>query len=157
MSKRSFGLLGLMLAGVLVFVACADPAQPTATPNTSINPTPAGGQPTPTPSSGGNGAAPTPTQAPSGPDPAAGQVAFATNCAACHNIDDQMLVGPGLGGVATKAGNRVPGQSADDYLLNSIKNPGDFLVDGYSPIMPAFPQLSASDLDNLVAYLKTLQ
>ncbi len=157
MSKRSFGLFGLMLMGMFVLAACADPAQPTATPNSSINPTAASGQlATATPSSGAT-SAPQPTQAPSEPDAGAGQATFATNCTACHNTSDQTLVGPGLAGVGDRAANRVPGQSADDYLRTSIKSPGDFIVDGFGPIMPQFGTLSESDIENLVAYLKTLQ
>lgn len=155
MSKRSFGLFGLMLVGMFVLAACADPAQPTATPNSSINPTPAGGGPaaTATPSSGPT-TAPEPTA--SGPDPDAGQTTFATNCAACHSTGDQTLVGPGLASVGTTAASREPGLSADDYLRKSIVNPGAFLVEGFGAIMPAFGNLSDSDIENLIAYLKTL-
>ncbi len=157
MSKRSFGLFSLMLVGLFVFAACADPAQPTATPNTSINPTAAGGAPpTPTPDSGGT-TTPEPTPTTSAPDPVAGQTAFATNCSACHNISDQTLVGPGLAGIGTTAASRVPGQSAEDYLRIAIKEPGEFLVDGFGPIMPSFASLGVDTIEDMVAYLMTLQ
>lgn len=155
MSKRSFGLFSLMLAGMFVLAACADPAQPTATPNTSINPTAASGQPataTAAPAS-----TPGPTATSSAPDTAAGEASFAQFCTACHNTSDQQLVGPGLAGVGEAAASRVPGQSADDYLRTSIKSPGEFLVEGFGPIMPAIGALTDSDIENLVAYLKTLQ
>lgn len=156
MSKRSFGLIGLMLVGMFVLASCADPAQPTATPNTSINPTPAGGQPTPTPG-GGPTATPAATATPAPADPAAGQTLFAANCAACHNLTSETLVGPGLAGIATTAANRVSGQSAEDYLRISIKSPGEFLVEGYGPIMPPFSSLGEAGIEDLVAYLMTLQ
>ncbi len=155
MSKRSVVLFGLMIAGLFALAACADPAQPTATPNTSINPTAApSGNPTATPSGQATVA---PTEAPSGPDASAGQSVFTTNCAACHNTSDQQLVGPGLAGIGERAGTRVSGQSADDYLRASIQAPGEFIVEGFQPIMPAFPQISDGDLDNLIAYLMTLE
>lgn len=157
MSKRLFGLFGLMLAGMFIFAACADTAQPTATPNTSINPTAAtGGAPTATPSSGPT-TAPQPTAPPAEPDAEAGQATFAANCTACHNTNDQQLVGPGLAGVGTRAATTIPGKTADEYLRESIRTPADFLVDGFAPIMPPFGGLSDGEVENLIAYLKTLQ
>ena len=127
MSKRSFGLFGLMLAGLFVFVACADPQQPTAT-RTTFQPTAAGQ--TAVPSTPSNPTSqPQPTEAPSEPDSAAGQVAFAANCAACHNTTDQQLVGPGLAGVATRAASRVPGQS----------EPGFHFVSPFRPLGSSVP------------------
>lgn len=156
MSKRSFGLFSLMLAALLVFAACADPQQPTATP-VDHNPTPAGNAPpTATPSDSTPGTQPTAT--PSGPDTSAGQTIFNNNCAGCHSTGNNAVVGPGLAGIGTTAETRVSGQSADEYIENSIRNPQDFIVDGFGAVqMPPFPQLGDQDIDNLVAYLKTLQ
>lgn len=153
MSKRTFGLFSLMVFGLFILAACADPQQPTATSVVFV-PTPGGVAPTVTPS--GTTVSPQPTS-PSGPDAAAGQVTFATNCTACHSTDSTTLVGPGLGGVAAMAGSRQPGLSADEYLTMSITDPASFVLDGFPPIMPQFAQLTPQDVDNLVAYLKTLQ
>ena len=157
MSKRSLALFSLVLTGLFVFAACADPQQPTATP-VNHDPTPAGGGaptavPTSTPSDSG------PTATPSGPDTSAGETVFnSSGCSGCHSTGANTVVGPGMAGIGTTAETRVSGQSADEYIVNSIRNPGDYVVDGFSSVaMPPFPQLSDQDVDNLVAYLKTLQ
>ena len=66
----------------------------------------------------------------------------------CHNTDSTKLVGPGLAGI---------GDRGDEYIRNSITNPSAEIVDGYLNLMPSsFASLDDSDLDALVAYLKTL-
>jgi mono/diheme cytochrome c family protein len=50
-------------------------------------------------------------------DIAAGEKLFKINCASCHKVTDQKLVGPGLKGVAA----RVP-QPAEEWLIKWIKN-----------------------------------
>lgn len=157
MSKRSFGLFSLMVTGLFVLSACADPQQPTAT-TTIFEPTPGGAPPVATSPSGAT-AVPRPTAAPVVPDAAAGAVAFTTNCVFCHNTSSDRLVGPGLAGIGDRAGSTVPGLSADDYIRMSIKDPGSFVVDGFGPVsaMPQLTQLTDQDIENLVAYLKTLQ
>ncbi len=157
MSKRFVGLFSLLTVGLFIFVACADPQQPTATP-VDHNPTPAGGAPaTATPSDSTPDPQPTPTA--SGPDVGAGETIFTNNgCSGCHSVGDQAIVGPGLLGIGARAETRVPGQSADEYLISSIKAPQDFVVAGFEAIaMPAFPQLSDQEINDLVGYLKSLQ
>ena len=153
MGKRSFGIVSLIVAAVFVLSACADPQQPTATP-VEFNPTVAGGATTPTTAAGET---PQPTATPFVPTADAGQTIFNTNCATCHNTTSETLVGPGLAGVHDRGGSRIDGVSADDYIRQSILDPGSFIVDGFAPIMPAFPQLSGNDVENLLAYLTTLQ
>jgi mono/diheme cytochrome c family protein len=50
-------------------------------------------------------------------DVSAGEKLFKNNCAQCHKVTDQKLVGPGLKGVAA----RVP-QPAEEWLIKWIKN-----------------------------------
>jgi mono/diheme cytochrome c family protein len=50
-------------------------------------------------------------------DVAAGEKLFKINCASCHKITDQKLVGPGLKGVV----DRVP-KPAEEWLIKWIKN-----------------------------------
>jgi NitT/TauT family transport system substrate-binding protein len=79
-------------------------------------------------------------------------------CAACHAIDSEaVLVGPSLKGVGERAATRVEGLSAEDYLRQSIAEPGEVVVEGFQPVMPEFDTLSAGDLNDLVAYLMTLK
>lgn len=95
-------------------------------------------------------------------DPENGQQLFTANaCVGCHNIEvDAVLVGPSLLNVKDRAGERVEGQTAVEYIRNSIINPNDYLVEGF----PAgqMPQtygttLSEQQINDLIAYLFTLE
>src|SRR5262245_45503603 len=57
-------------------------------------------------------------------------------CATCHTLDASRLVGPGFRGVATGAGQHVPGETPSDYLHNVIVQPGAYIVQGYDNVMP---------------------
>jgi len=85
----------------------------------------------------------------SGPDIGNGESKFTgLGCSGCHTTGTDKLIGPGLAGISSKG---------DDYIRESITDPGSELVDGYSNLMPtSFGDLPASDLDDLVAYLNTL-
>ena len=98
-------------------------------------------------------------------DSAAGQSLYergtkdAQACSSCHSIDGSAEVGPGLEGIADRAGKRIAGQSGDEYLFTSIVRPNDYLVPGYSAnIMPAnYAQaLTAQQIRDLIAYQESL-
>ncbi len=92
-------------------------------------------------------------------DPIAnGETVFNANlCSACHSTGDIKIVGPGLSGVGDRAASRVSGLSADEYLEQSVREPGTFLVDGFTNAMPAnFSGLSEGDMTDLIAFLKSL-
>lgn len=101
---------------------------------------------------------------PPAPDALDGERLFnarSTSCAVCHAVtpgDDG--VGPSLAGVATVAGDRVEGLSAELYLRQSILLPDEYVVEGWPPgqMLPFYrDDLSEADLDALVAYLLTLE
>ena len=89
-----------------------------------------------------------------------GQRVFKMQCAACHAVSsDRQVVGPSLQGITNRAGDRVEGLSVEEYLRESILNPNAYIVEGFSE--GQMPQnfgrmLSSEDLDNLIAYLLTL-
>lgn len=57
----------------------------------------------------------------------------APGCVACHSLEpDVTIVGPSLAGVSGRAGQRVSGQSAADYLRESIVSPDAYVVDGFT-------------------------
>jgi cytochrome c553 len=90
------------------------------------------------------------------------QVYGAMGCASCHEASLSNLfrpVGPPLDHVGRVAGTRVPGLSAEDYLRQSIADPGAYLVPGYPDSMPRglARTLSPEDLAALVAYLASLR
>ena len=67
-------------------------------------------------------------------------------------------VGPNLANVNERAGSRVEGMGAEDYLRDSILHPGVFITPGYRGAMYAFyaDALSDQDVNDLIAYLMTL-
>ncbi|MEJ2210449.1 MAG: c-type cytochrome [Anaerolineae bacterium] len=81
-------------------------------------------------------------------------------CSSCHSLQPgQTLVGPSLAGIADLAGQLVPGESAEQYLHESIVDPNAYVVEGFQPgVMPSNygTQLSEQQINDLVAYLMTL-
>jgi mono/diheme cytochrome c family protein len=81
-------------------------------------------------------------------------------CANCHepNLIGQRL-GPALEHIGTAAAARRPGLSAEEYIRQSILDPGAYVVPGYQDSMPRDlgRDLSPTDLDALVAYLLSLK
>ena len=87
-------------------------------------------------------------------DAAKGKELFNTNCAACHKLDGK-ATGPALRDVASKFDK--------EWLYKWIKNSGELIKSGDAQAvkvfeennkvpMPAFPQLSDEDIDNILAY-----
>ncbi len=83
-------------------------------------------------------------------------------CSACHSVDGSEQVGesrraPTWQGISERAGDRVPGLSAEEYFRESIMDPGAYIVEGYSDLMPGIFSflLSEEDIDSLVAFLLT--
>lgn len=80
-------------------------------------------------------------------------------CITCHTRDGSELVGPSLQGIEERAGSRVPGLSAEEYIRQSIKEPSAYLVDGYEDTMAQTfaDAFSDEDINNIIAYLFTLE
>jgi len=80
-------------------------------------------------------------------------------CASCHAGGPQQR-GAKLEGIYGREIKLVGGQTAvanDEYLRNSILNPGAQVVEGFQPIMPTFKgQVTEEQLVALVAYIKSL-
>ena len=91
-------------------------------------------------------------------DASNGESVFQGNgCSGCHSTGDNTIVGPGLKGLSARAGDMVAGLSADEYIAASITDPKAFIVEGMPDAMPdSFGSLSDSDVEDLVAYLNTL-
>ena len=84
-------------------------------------------------------------------DAAAGKKVFTDNCTACHSATtNQTIAGPGLKGLFKNGKMPASGKPVTDAnVRNQILN----CVGG----MPPFKgQLSDADIDNLIAFLKTL-
>jgi cytochrome c2 len=110
---------------------------------------------------GGSGVGPTrdPTLPPHVADAANGKRLFKNeSCSACHSTGTRRVTGPGLAGIGSSAATRNPELSADQYIEQSIRNPGEFIVAGFNNIMPkTYSRLARDDVDDLIAYLKTLE
>jgi cytochrome c2 len=106
------------------------------------------------------------TAAPAGPTPTPdplvikGQQIFNSRCATCHAlVPDTVIIGPSLAGIATRAGTRVEGQSAEEYIQNSIRRPDDYVVEGFKDVMITnlSMELTDEEMNALVAFLMTLK
>lgn len=91
-------------------------------------------------------------------DPAAGKQLFASSgCGGCHTFKaagTNGKVGPDLDNLAADAQKANQG-SEEQYTFDSIKNPGAYVVPGYSSgVMPSYgAQLKDSQISDLVAFL----
>ena len=95
-----------------------------------------------------------------GPLSATGEKVFAElGCATCHRSDAQGR-GPNLQGLFGKPVRLQDGRTVvadENYIRESILDPGAKIVNGYKPVMPTFQGLlSEEQLNALVAYLKSL-
>ena len=73
-----------------------------------------------------------------------------------HSLQpDVVIVGPSLAGIATRAVERVPGMSAEDYLRQSILDPSTFVVEGFPDAMARNlgEVLSSQQVSEIIAFL----
>jgi sulfur oxidation c-type cytochrome SoxX len=101
---------------------------------------------------------PTPSAAEAADPVSRGKQVFTSNaCIGCHTIEGVSAgtVGPNLTHIGTEAASMVAGQSAEDYIRQSIVNPGAFIVPNYQDLMPKnfSDLLTQQQIDDLVAYL----
>ena len=101
-----------------------------------------------------------------GGDVNAGKALFAqqtigsnVGCITCHSLDGSELVGPTMQGIGARAGKEVQGQSAEQYIRNSIVEPNAHAPEGYSVgVMPSYKGVASdTQLNDLVAYLLSLK
>jgi cytochrome c2 len=94
------------------------------------------------------------------------QVYKAAYCGACHTLDAAGaggIFGPTHNGMATTAAARIENEdytgaatTPDEYLRESILNPGAYIVDGYAATrhpMPPYTHLPAEEVEALVYLL----
>ncbi len=87
------------------------------------------------------------------------QVYRQQGCAQCHQIEGSGgRLGPDLSHIGTIAATRRPGAAAEDYIEESLEQPGAYIVPGFPDIMPrALAQgLSDFDRESLIRYLMSL-
>ena len=80
-------------------------------------------------------------------------------CASCHagGPNQRGAKLEGIFGTEVKLSSGETVIADDEYIRNSILNPGRQIVEGYQPIMPTFKgQVTEEQLVSLVAYIKSL-
>jgi cytochrome c551/c552 len=93
---------------------------------------------------------------------AAGLLVFQKyGCNGCHAVrslpEAQSTIGPVLDGLAQRASSRIPGVPGEEYIRQSIAEPGAYVVQGYLKLMPALrSSMSEQELADLLAWLGTL-
>ena len=88
-------------------------------------------------------------------DTAHGKEVFAASCEICHNADStEDKIGPGMKGISKKGPHKTADgtehKTHDDAFLRKQ------IMEGSSAMPPVGAQLSAKDMDDLMAYLHTL-
>lgn len=82
-------------------------------------------------------------------------------CFTCHTTDGSSSIGPTLKGVFGHDVDLADGKSVkadEDYLRESILQPGAKVVKGFAPAMPSYQgQLTDRELNGLIEYIKTLE
>ena len=90
-----------------------------------------------------------------------GEKVFGGRCAVCHKTSSEKLIGPGLAGIFGSMRSFTKGKPAladENYLRESILNPGAKIVQAYSNQMTPFAgTLSEEELSGLVEYIKSLK
>src|SRR3989442_2715320 len=81
-------------------------------------------------------------------------------CEICHRIGQKGTRAPDLAGIGARAAKTKPGMSAKAYILESLLQPGAYIVEGYPNIMPAVDKppiaLNRSEVWALTAFLESL-
>lgn len=101
-------------------------------------------------------------------DPQVGKILFhqtaireAPACSTCHSIEPgKVIVGPSLAGSASRAAERKPDLSVEEYIRESILDPNAYVVEGFSEgLMYQNYQdvLTEEEINDLIAYLLTLE
>lgn len=109
-----------------------------------------------------------PSELPDTADPVRGEELFMTfqpdagfACSTCHFTDrEDQLIGPGQLNLASRAGDRVEGQNAVEYIFMSIVSPDTYVLEGFSDaLMPEnWAEIyTTDDIFDIIAYMLTLE
>lgn len=80
-------------------------------------------------------------------------------CNTCHSTDGSRLIGPtwkNLYGHEVQLENGSTVTADEEYIKESIRNPSAKVVKGFPPSMVPYDNLSDSEINSLVAYIKSL-
>ncbi|MCX6058289.1 MAG: hydrogenase iron-sulfur subunit [Chloroflexi bacterium] len=102
------------------------------------------------------------------PDPKAGESIYYetaagvnAGCQICHSLEkDETIIGPSFYGIASRAGGRVSGLTAEEYLHQSIVDPNAYIVPGFpkGQMIQNFGKiLTEEQVNDLIAFLMTMK
>jgi mono/diheme cytochrome c family protein len=144
------------LAGVLLFSACSssETKENSSTDNTATNNTA-----TET-ATENNAAGNATTASASSADLETGKRLYSTNCAVCHKLNNEVLIGPGLAGINQR--------HKEEWLVSWIKNSQKVIESGdkyavelfnkYNKVpMPAYENFSDDEIKSILAYIEQNQ
>jgi cytochrome c oxidase subunit 2 len=93
--------------------------------------------------------------------PEAGQnIAVLKGCTSCHSVDDQTKIAPpwrGLYGSEIELSDGTTLTVDDTYLIESIKEPNAKIVKGFTRGAMPLISLTETEIDALVAYIKSVK
>lgn len=82
-------------------------------------------------------------------------------CSSCHSVNGTKIVGPswkGIFGTEVALSNGTSVKVDENYIRESIVNPGAQIVKGFPNVMPSFQgQLSDQQINAIIAYIKSLK
>jgi cytochrome c oxidase subunit II len=91
----------------------------------------------------------------------AGRRLSQAQCLNCHSIDGREMVGPtwqGLYGSTVELEDGSTVVADEEYLRESILDPGAKIVKGYPPVMPSYDgTLTDEQVDSIIAYIRTIE
>ncbi|NUM45732.1 MAG: cytochrome c oxidase subunit II [Anaerolineales bacterium] len=90
------------------------------------------------------------------------KLAQENGCLACHSIDGTKIIGPSWKGIYGSTETFTDGTTSlvdDAYIIESIRNPGLKIVEGFTNAMPANAgeKLSDEQLQFIIEFIKTLK
>ena len=90
------------------------------------------------------------------------QLYMTQGCQACHSLDGTVVVGPSWKNIFGTKESLDDGSTVivdEDYIRNSILNPGEQIVDGFQNVMPSNfgDMLAEQDVDDLIAFISSLR
>lgn len=84
-----------------------------------------------------------------------------SGCLGCHSIDGSAKIGPSFKGLFGREVHLEGGRELhvdEEYIRESVYDPGAKVVKGFPNIMPTFKgRLSGDDIAAIIAYIKTLK
>ncbi len=89
-----------------------------------------------------------------------GQVIYDDNCKLCHTLDGSALTGPSFQGFGERWGTQrelADGRTREvdeNYVKDSLVNPGKDIVAGYNNAMTPFAALTPREVEAIIEYLR---